>query len=266
MSDIMPKRAGRRVVAALGAMAALGGLAGPALAQGTVDPEADRILKAMSAYLGGLQAFTAAYDVDQEVVTRQGQKLQSGASGTIAIARPGRMHVTRKDSGADGELFLDRGTVTLADHSRGVYTELAGAATIDQAIDEVRAATDLDAAGADLLFADPYPGLMTDVTEGAYLGRSYVGGTECDDLAFRAASVDWQICIATGDRPLPLKYVITSTWVTGAPQYAIRFRDWQTDAAPDEAQFRFVPAGSMRKIEALPGSEASEAVIEETPQ
>jgi hypothetical protein len=47
--------------------------------------------------------------------------------------------------------------------------------------------------------------LLPLVTDAKYLGTGIIGGVECDHLAFRDADVDWQIWIATGDRPYPCR-------------------------------------------------------------
>ena len=113
-------------------------------------------------------------------------------------------------------------------------------------------------AAGDLFYADPYPGLTTDVVSGAYLGWSYVNGVQCHHLAFRAARVDWQIWVQTGDVPLPLKYVITSKWVTGSPQYTARFRDWNTKPKVAASQFEFTPPKGAKRLNSIPVDEAGQ--------
>lgn len=49
---------------------------GPVLSAEGIDADADDILKAMSSYLGGLNAFSVDADIDLEVVTTAGQKVQ----------------------------------------------------------------------------------------------------------------------------------------------------------------------------------------------
>ena len=63
------------------------------------------------------------------------------------------------------------------------------------------------------------------------MGTGPVGGIDCDHLAFRNPRVDWQIWIQKGEQPLPLKYVITTKWVTGAPQYSLRLSEWDVDTS-----------------------------------
>jgi len=216
-----------------------------------VDPEADRILRSMSTYLGGLTAFSVAADIDDEVIDLAGQKLQLSGSGTLAVERPGRFFARRQGPLADVELFFDGQTLTLHGKRQNVFVQIEAPGTIDDAVTQLRAQTGLDAPAGDLFYADPYPGLMTDVTSGTYQGTAYVNGIECHHLAFRAAKVDWQIWVQTGDRPLPMKYVITTKWLTGAPQYAVRFRDWNTAPALEPDRFKFTPPQGARQLDRL---------------
>ncbi|MGZ3460273.1 MAG: DUF2092 domain-containing protein [Archangium sp.] len=223
-----------------------------------VDPEADRILRSMSSYLAGQKAFTADYDVDNEIIDVDGQKLQFSSSGSVAVQRPGRLHATRRGGFADAEFLFDGRTVTLLGKNQNVYFQLSGPATIDEAIEAIRSQTNLDIAGADLLYASPYEGLLTDVDSGTYLGPAVVDGIECDHLAFRAGKVDWQLWVQRGDKPLPLKYVITSKWITGAPQYSIRLRNWNLQPQLDAQRFEFRPPAGARRVETIPTNELGE--------
>jgi hypothetical protein len=236
--------------AVAGALAlAIGLSAGPARAQ-QIEPEADKVLHAMAAYVGGLTTFTADYDVDHEVVDTKGQKLQYSASGSLAVQRPGKLKVSRKGAFADVEMVFDGKTISILGKRLNVYGQIESPGpTIDEALEELRTATGFDAAGADLLVADAYAALTEDATEGVVVGTGIVGGVECDHLAFRNPRVDWQIWVTRGGQPLPLKYVITTKWVTGAPQYALRLRNWSVAPEIDAVQFTFTAPEGARKLE-----------------
>ena len=142
-------------------------------------------------------------------------------------------------------MTFDGKTISVHGKKANVYGQLESRGpTIDDAVEEVRAATGFDASGADLFAADPYAVLTEDATKGVYVGTGLVGGVECDHLAFRNPRVDWQIWVQKGEQPLPLKYVITTKWITGAPQYSLRLSDWNVAPQIDQAQFTFtVPRG-----------------------
>jgi len=225
--------------------------AAPATAQ-AIEPEADKMLHGMTDYVAGLKAFTVDYDVDNEVVDTAGRKLQYSASGSLALERPGKLHLARKGAFVDAEVTFDGSTISILGKKLNIYAQLPSPGpTIDDAVNEIRAVTDLDASGADLFAADSYAVLTDEVTEGVHVGTGFVDGVECDHLAYRNPRVDWQIWIAKGDKPVPLKYVITTKWVTGAPQYALRLRNWNTSPqiAPD--LFTFTAPEGATKLETL---------------
>ncbi len=228
-----------------------------------VDPEADRILREMSDYLAGLPAFSMKADIDNEIVDLEGQKLQLSAYSEIVVQRPDKFHIARRGLFADAEFIFDGKALTLFGKRFNIYMQIESPGGVDDAIRTFEGVTGLDAPGADLLFSDPYAILAEEVTSGAYLGVSYVEGAPCHHLAFRKARVDWQIWVKTGDQPLPMKYVITSKWVTGAPQYTVRPRDWNTNPEIPADAFRFTAPAEAKRIESLLINEMGEFFIAE---
>ena len=100
---------------------------------------------------------------------------------------------------------------------------------------------DIIAPAGDLLYANAYDILMEDVISGMYVGAGTVAGVRCHHLAFRGTQTDWQIWIEDGARPLPRKMVITSKWMTGAPQYTVTTSDWNMAPKLAAGRFKFVP-------------------------
>jgi len=220
----------------------------PAIAQDNIEPEAAKLLAAMSDNLKASPILSADYDADQEIIDLAGQKIQYSASGSLALDRAKGLHITRKGPFADAEVIFDGKTISLYGKALNVYARMdSPGPSIEEATEEFRAATGLDAPGADLLGSDPYAVLTDGVTEGTVVGSAFVGGTECDHLFFRTDIVDWQIWISKGEKPLPLKYVITTKWVTGAPQYSLRLTNWKTDGV-DPAQFTFTPPAGATEV------------------
>lgn len=251
----------RRAFLAAALALGLGFLSGPAMSADGIDTDADKILRSMSTYLGGLSSFSVKGDLDDEIVDLAGQKLLFSSSGTIIVDRPGKLYGHRHGPLADMVFVFDGKTLTLNEKNTNVYAQIEGSGTVDDALRTI-SFVGLDAPAGDLLYADSYAGLLTDVTKGAYLGTAYVHGVECHHLAFRAARVDWQIWIRTGDTPLPLKYVITSKWVTGAPQHVVRLRDWNTTPQIKADQFTFTIPEGARNLETILVNEVGELMIE----
>jgi hypothetical protein len=69
-------------------------------------------------------------------------------------------------------------------------------------------------------------------------------------LAEIAADIDWQLWVSAEGEPLPIKYVITSKWITGAPQFSVQLHDWNSTVSVNEADVTFVPPDGAREFEA----------------
>lgn len=212
-----------------------------------IDPAADKILRQMSDYLTGLQAFSVTTEVSTDVILRNGQKVQLVASGSGLFDRERGFRFRRKGTAGDLEMTFDGRNLTLYAGELNGYHTIQIEGGNDTALDEVRAAFGVEAAGGvDLLYDNPYEGLLYEIESGSYLGETWVGGVRAHHLAYRAAEIDWQLWISADGDPLPLRYVITSKWMTGAPQFIVQVREWNTDVTVSEADVSFTaPVGAQ---------------------
>lgn len=231
-----------------------------------IDPQADKILRSMSSYLGSLSSFSVKANVEYETVMDNGQKLQLTSFANLAIKRPNKMRVTSKGLFAEEEMVYDGKIFTLHSKKPNVYIQKNVPGTVDDVIRFFEFETGLDAPGADLLFADSYSILKSGVMRGEYIGTTMFDGVECYYLAFRENNVDWQLWVKVGSEPLPMKYVITSKWVTAAPQYTAHYYDWNTKAKIPASQFKFsIPKGA-RRLDSLFFSKTGEMKTEQEGQ
>lgn len=205
-----------------------------------IDPDADKVLSEMSAYMSGLSGFAADFDASTDIITSDGQKVKLAASGNLIVSRPGKFRIKRLGSLAEMEFVLDGKTLTLYGMGINGYLELP-AASIDEAVAKIRDDIGFEVPGADILSSDPLNLDVTDVVSGVHVGMTTVGGDPVHHLAFRGDQVDWQIWIKEGEEPLPVKYVITSKLTAGAPEYALQITNWNIEPQIDDATFAFVP-------------------------
>ena len=240
---------------ALGMALTVGAIAPMSAQAQELDPNATEVLQAMSDYLAETEAFSVNADIDFEVVARSGQKLQFSSYASMVMQRPTGFFLQRQGPLADAEVFFNGNQITIFGRRINAYANIPLSGTIDDAILTMEAETGLPFPGADLMFSNPYEVLMEGVESSLYLGTAYIDGVEVHHLAFREADVDWQIWVQTGDVPLPMKYVITTKWVTGAPEYSIRLRDWNTSPQIPANRFTFTPPAGATLLEALPPSE-----------
>jgi len=205
------------------------------------------LFKAMSDYLAAQQAISFDFDSTLEVVTKQNQKIGLASSGTLTLNRPNKIHATRTGGFADVEMDFDGKTLTLLGKNANKYAQIDAPGTIDHLVDVLRNKYGRPVPAADLLMSDVYSQLMPLVVDTKDLGSGVIDGVECDHLAFRTKEVDWQIWIAQGNRPYPCRYVITSTTVSGGPQYTIDVRHWKTgsEVAPDSFSLQ-LPSGAKK--------------------
>lgn len=229
--------------------------AGSAAGEDTLDSPVDALLKSMSSYLANTAELTVDTDLDHEVVTSDGEKLQLSSFASISIKRPSKLHMERKGMVADAHLIFDGETLTVYGEKSQTYGQLSGSGTIDDALTIFEMETGFAVPGSRILFSDPYGQLSGEIESSSYVGIGYVGGIKCHHLAFRKEKVDWQLWIQVGETPLPMKLIITSTFLASAPQYEIRFRNWNTNPKIDEHQFEFLPPAGVKKVDFLPTKE-----------
>jgi hypothetical protein len=224
------------------------------------EAEAKNLLKAMSDYLAGATTISFNYDSDLEIVTTDLQKLEFASSGTVSLSRPDKIRVTRTGGFADVEMVFDGKQLTVLGKDLGRYAQVEAPGSVDQLVDHLRVNLGVEAPGADLLLSNVYDQLMDAVVDVKDLGSGVIGGVECNHLAFRTTSVDWEIWIAMGERPYPCRYVITSKLVAQAPEYRIQVSNWKSGAevASDDFSFKS-PDGAtkadlaeLRSLDELP--------------
>ena len=217
-----------------------------------VDTRADEVLREMSAFLGSLDQFTFHTENSTDEVLDSGQLIQLSQGVDLAIRRPDRFWASAQGDIVTQQFFYDGKSVTLFNSEENVYATIDAPATIDAALDYTVKAFELKAPLTALLVSDMYSRVSPSIATGMYLGLHRVQGTSCHHLAFTSRDVDWQIWIDAGDKPWPLKVIITSKRVAGAPQFTALLSDWTTSGKLKDSKFKFNAPKSAHKIEFLP--------------
>ncbi len=212
-----------------------------------VSPEARAVLDGMAKYLQGLQRFSIDAQESRDEVLSFGYKLQNQQHAVLLVQRPDRLRVD-----VDGELKVrsyvyDGDVLTVFAPRAEVYAQFDAPDTIAGTVDE------LLARGVEMPLLDVlvqgFRGTLADgARAGILVGETKLDGVVVQHLAFRQATIDWQLWVAKGERPLPRKLLVTTRYEYGEPQYEATF-DW--DLAPTIAAdaFRFVPPAGTHRIE-----------------
>lgn len=214
-----------------------------------IEPKADQILRIMSNYLGGLNQFSAQTENSLDVVFNTGEKIQYNNPANFSIQRPNKLRAERRGDLIDQEFYYDGHSLTLFQKDRNCYATVQAPATLEDMLDFARYSLDVYAPAGDLLHKNSYNILTEDVISGFYVGLGVVDGVKCHHLAFRGNEVDWQIWIEDGDKPLPKRFVITSKWITGAPQYTVTLKNWNLSPRLTDDFFNFTPSKDMEQID-----------------
>jgi hypothetical protein len=220
-----------------------------ASAQSAASPEATAALKRMTDYLAGLSAYSLETQNTLEVVLVSGQKLQFDSATSFSAKRPDKFRANRYGDLIKQEFYYDGANLTLVNPESKHYAVVKAPSTIDNALDFATDSLDIIAPASDLLHKDAFKRLTADVTSGYLVGQAMIEGQLCDHLAFRAVNVDWQIWMRAGAAPIPCKYVITTTDMTGMPQFSVTVRSFNASPTLNDAQFRYTPPKGATKID-----------------
>ena len=251
--DRLNRYSGGRWLRSVLVAAGLAGLPAAALAQAPgIDPQAQAIVKKSTDYLAGLKQFSVDTQSTIEVVLQSGQKLQFDNGASASVQRPNKLVARRKGDLVNQVFYYNGKTLSLYNPDDKYYATVAAPDTVEAMLDYARESLDVIVPAGDLLYRNAFEILMGDVKSGFVVGKAVVAGVRCDHLAFRNADVDWQIWIEEGAKPLPRKFVITSTQVAGAPQFAVVMTSWDTAPKLAEAMFAFAPSKDAKKIDFLP--------------
>ncbi len=122
----------------------------------------------------------------------------------------------------------------------GIFTTVEAPPTIREMLTAVEAKYGIEFPLVDLFQWGEDADAAAEIQEAMRVGASKIAGQMADHYAFRQDGIDWQIWIAQGEAPLPLRYVITTKDEPGEPQYMANLT-WDTQAKPADAVFTFTP-------------------------
>lgn len=214
-----------------------------------IERRADRILREMSAYLSAATAFTFHADVTYDNVVDDSQMVQYGGTAEVSVRRPDRLRAEYRGDERRSSVVIDGRTATIHDQALNVYSVTEVPVGLDAAVDHLFETYGFSVPIADFIYADPYHALTEFVDSGFWVGLHSVDGTPCHHLAFSQETIDWQIWIEDGPRPVPRKLVITYKDEPGAPQYTARLSRWDLQSRLSNHYFEFHPPIGADEIE-----------------
>lgn len=234
---------------ALGALTLAGIVPTSARAQTpAVDPAAMQILKRMTDYVGGLKQFSAHTQVTVEDQLESGQRIDLDVSASVTVKRPNKLRTERKGDLVSQTFFYDGKTLVLYDPTKKVYATEPAPATLPGLLDYAQQTLGLIVPASDMVYPNAFELMTQGVTVARVVGKSAVDGVKTVHLAFRRPGVDFQVWVADGGPPRPVKLVVTDPTTPAALSITTVIRDFKAPSEMADAQFTFVPPKGARQI------------------
>lgn len=215
--------------------------------KGVVEPASVAALGKMSAYLRSLPAFEVRMAMQRDDVDVYGQLVTLSSEATYKVKSPNAFNISVVDDAKTREFHYDGKSVTVYDPKTGYYTRFGALPTIRQTLDAAEAKYGVSVPLDDLFHWDQGDAMTSKLTSGHFIGSTRVNGEAADHYAFRQPGVDWQIWIAKGAKPVPLRVVLVGSGNPARPQFEANL-SW--DTAPQFAAntFMFTPPAGAKSI------------------
>ncbi|MCC6193009.1 MAG: DUF2092 domain-containing protein [Burkholderiales bacterium] len=216
-----------------------------------VDPGAIQALKDMGAQLQSLKRFRVSTELTGERVLADGQKLQHEASATMDVDRPNRIRARMWSARTERELFYDGKTVTLWTPAQKYYSTVEFSGNLAELVDKLEDRYAVEIPLSDLFLWGTANAPLDKIESAMNAGQDFIDEDLCDHYAFRQGTIDWQVWISAGGKPLPRKLVITNRADEARPQ-SVSLIDWNLKPAFGDSTFRFKPPAGAKAVEIVP--------------
>jgi FixJ family two-component response regulator len=212
-----------------------------------VEPEAAEALERMGAYLQALRAFGLKARASADQVLEDGQKIQLDSAMTLWVHRPDRLRVDVHSDRKSRQFFFDGRTFTAFARRAGCYARVDAPPTIKELLGGISRKYGVEMPLTDLFAFGADPAQPGKLTSAMAVGLATIRGTPCDQYAFRQEGLDWQLWVQRGDKPLPRRFVLTTTDDPARPQHAIDL-DWLLEDTPSDSVFAFAPPADAHEL------------------
>jgi hypothetical protein len=212
-----------------------------------VDPESIKALNKMGAYLRSLNTFEVALDTTTDAVLDDGEKVKLSGVTNYKVRRPNALLVTMASDRKVRTIYYDGKSLTVYAPRVHYYATVSAPPTIKETLQRA-----YDNYGVELPLEDLFrwgtpDDKRNDLKAGTVIGYAKIDGKDTDQFAFRQGDIDWQVWIQRGDKPLPVKVVLTTTSDPASPEFSSVMR-WNTNANFSDAVFAFKPPADAKPI------------------
>lgn len=251
----MPKLPTLIIAAALGC-GALNAQAAPPAPTPTasptkVEPAAVEALSRMSTYLRSIPAFQITLQTQRDDVDVYGQLITLSGRAVYKVRRPDAFSIDLSLPNLAGQYVYDGKTVTVYDARTGSYATYQAPSTIRATLELAEQRTGFTVPLDDLFTWSEGDDQAKALTSAHYIGKAQIAGQTASHYAFRQPDIDWQIWIADGDKPTPLRVAIVAKEDPARPQFQADLT-WDTAPQFTPGAFAFTPPPNARAANVQP--------------
>lgn len=211
--------------------------------------EAIAALRRMSDFLGASSTLRFEAEVHYDAVQASGEKVEFGSHRRLALRRPdgARVDVTHREGGRELITF-DGERLSAAAPENRAYASVDLSGTASEALAYLVNEHGFISPLSDLVRVDLADVIEERAMTGRHIGIAVIEGIRSEHLVFRGETIDFQIFIALGEAPIPLRFLIDYHEAEGRPQFRAALRNWELEPELPTNTFRFVPPVGAQRV------------------
>jgi hypothetical protein len=202
----------------------------------------------MARFVSAAPRFSVDVVSSYDAVQASGQKIEFGERRKVIVNRPKQLWIENERSdGAHSFAVFTGKEIVLLDTTNKVYATEPQPGGIDESLVHLVSDLGVRIPLAVLLMSRMPAELEKRLRSIDYVEKTNLLGTPAHHLAARADSVDFQVWVADGAQPVPLRIVITYRKERGQPEFRALLNNWNFAPMITDATFRpQIPPGTQK--------------------
>lgn len=214
-----------------------------------LDPVALQALTGMGKYLMTLKTFELHSKATLErQVDESDMKLSFSYEGMYQVQRPNAFHIEMTSDRQVRDYYFDGSRFTVSMPKAKAYASVPMPGKIVDALDAIYDSYGISLPLADLFYWADAGAPTEGLTSAMHVGYAKIGGKDADQFFYRGDDLDFQIWIARGPKPLPLRISITTRSSPAKPSYVADL-DWNIAPSFTASAFTFRPDAGSNAID-----------------
>lgn len=216
-----------------------------------IDPKSIDAIKAMGAYLAGLKTIDLSTRFEADLELDNDQNIEIGGTTHYLAERPNKLKAEVKTDLGERSFLFDGKSLYVVAPQKAVYGQLDDVGpTIKDMLDQVQTYSKIDLPISDLFAWGTSDDPAALIAEGFLVGPATVDGKAATHWAYRSEDKDFELWIADGDKPLPLKMSIVDATDEHRPRTEVTL-SWNETPQIADTDFVFSPPSGAKEIPIL---------------